>query len=872
MEMAAAAVGRAQIPWRTYFEDMAGQGARNCLKSLEENIGSYIIPPPTTGRGQRLAVGSKPRRIILCSITLIIVPPNLLHQWMGEISLHLDKKALKLLLVDNLKTPLPPVDDLLSYDIILLVKSRFEKEMMNFPQGQRGREVCECSFANECNCLGVNSCSPLRNLHFLRIIVDEGHSFVASGPNGNNATSALETLCVERRWIVSGTPAAGLLGMELDTATKEVSNQKEISERASNEAALEAIKFKSVLIQEKEDIKKLGRIVIDFFKQQPWANSKGEDFASWQMYVMPSNLGERKPRSLRSIIESLVVRHRIEDIEQDVRLPPLYNRLVYLEPSWHDKLSINLFILSLTVNAVTSERTGRDYMFDRSNRTQLNKLVTKLRQSGFYWVGFTPQDVSHTLDNYRSYQEELSSGNKSCAHKDRILLEQVVDVGKTALASVSWKAFAELHEMGIYVEDFPAAYCEQWSLVQGHTGNPLLIGTTQLIEAQTIVDSRLHSANPELGLALVGGCSRKRLQKDIEEPVAAQGPASANDIEVAASPNRLKASSKLKATHEPKLTTKNTISKLKMAASFYPHPNPVSVDTLNELDIDQQRKSVSKPLTTPGIELLPSGSPLGMAKIVGTASAKLSYLLDRIIALQFDEKILIFYQGDHIAYFIAQALDLLDVRYLIYTATLGQDRQSAYATTFNTTETFRVMLMDINQAAHGLNIASASRVFFVNPVWQPNVEAQAIKRAHRIGQTRPVYVESLVLQGTLEVQMLERRKNMSTEEHQKAKKGPLDDPIMGDIIRNAEAIPLSQLDMNHTHHEMAKLASPQPLFGRFGRQKSVPSDPDADLILPEGMNKLTAKQRSVKRPSDADLKGGSSTAKRPRIGPHNHQS
>lgn len=42
------------------------------------------------------------------------------------------------------------------------------------------------------------------------------------------------------------------------------------------------------------------------------------------------------------------------------------------------------------------------------------------------------------------------------------------------------------------------------------------------------------------------------------------------------------------------------------------------------------------------------------------------------------------------------------------------------------------MLMSLREAAHGLDIASASRVFFVNPVWQPNVEAQAVKRCHRM--------------------------------------------------------------------------------------------------------------------------------------------
>lgn len=54
----------------------------------------------------------------------------------------------------------------------------------------------------------------------------------------------------------------------------------------------------------------------------------------------------------------------------------------------------------------------------------------------------------------------------------------------------------------------------------------------------------------------------------------------------------------------------------------------------------------------------------------------------------------------------------------------------------SSSETCRVFLMNVKLEIHGLRLAAASRVFSINPIWQPNVEAQAIKRAHRIGQMR----------------------------------------------------------------------------------------------------------------------------------------
>lgn len=848
-EMAAATIGRAQIPWRTYFDKISEDtDKQKYLKILEDNIGSYVIPPPANGRHQRSASTSRPCRIILCSATLVIVPSNLIYQWTNEISLHLDEKALKLLIVDDLKTPLPSANDMLSYDVILMIKSRFEKELkhvQHLENSPKAENVCQHRFENECTCnRNDRCCSPLTNLHFLRIIVDEGHGFVGSGRN--KAIFALDKLNIERRWIVSGTPTEGLLGVELDTAARDVLISEEIGEQTSLEASLEAIRHQKVLVQEMLDIKQLGRIVVTTLKLKPWVNSKGEDPASWTTYVMPSEDSGRKPRCLKRILESLVVRHGIDDIEQDVQLPPLYNRRVYLQPSWHDKLSINLFILNLIVNAVTSERKDEDYMFHPANRTNLDKLFTSLRQSGFYWVGHSPREVSQTLEVCRSYQEKVSNSERQCTPRDLVLLDQATDIGKKALSSVSWKAFAEFHEMGIYVENFPVAHCEQWTLVQGHTENPLLIGATDLIEAQKRVDLNLHSPNPELALTPTKTSSKRRAQKDRKEAFQTMRSAINNESGSASTPH----SRKRKAPQAPKLRKENTMSHAGVAARHAgSRTTPKSASFEGTLYSEQAQSSVSAslpPVSQVREDLFPPDSPLANTRVVGTASAKLSYLVDRVIALQGDEKILIFFHGDHIAYFIAQAFDLLGVRYLIYTATLGLSRQSVYATTFNTTETFRVMLMDINQAAHGLNMASASRVFFVNPVWQPNVEAQAIKRAHRIGQKRPVYVESLVLEGTLEAAMLERSKQMSKEDHRRAKKGPVHDPVMGNIIRNAKVIPLAQFDRDTNRYEMAGLAAPQPLFGRMQNQNIALGDPDADLIFPEGITRRRLHERSTK--------------------------
>ena len=133
MQMAAAAVGRAQVPWRATFHDLSREGEdyKNCVATLEDNIGSYVISPPVTRRSHRPSTVHIGKTIRLTSATLIIVPQNLLNQWKDEISLHVDDEFLEVLYLDSDTTPVPSAARLMMYDVILMSRQRFEKEMVS---------------------------------------------------------------------------------------------------------------------------------------------------------------------------------------------------------------------------------------------------------------------------------------------------------------------------------------------------------------------------------------------------------------------------------------------------------------------------------------------------------------------------------------------------------------------------------------------------------------------------------------------------------------------------------------------------------------------------------------------------------------------
>ncbi len=70
---------------------------------------------------------------------------------------------------------------------------------------------------------------------------------------------------------------------------------------------------------------------------------------------------------------------------------------------------------------------------------------------------------------------------------------------------------------------------------------------------------------------------------------------------------------------------------------------------------------------------------------------------------------------------------------------------------------FFVFLLSTRAGGLGINLASADTVVLYDSDWNPQVDLQAMDRAHRIGQTRSVNVYRLVTENTIEEKVIERQ-------------------------------------------------------------------------------------------------------------------
>ena len=107
-----------------------------------------------------------------------------------------------------------------------------------------------------------------------------------------------------------------------------------------------------------------------------------------------------------------------------------------------------------------------------------------------------------------------------------------------------------------------------------------------------------------------------------------------------------------------------------------------------------------------------------------------------------------------------------------------RDRQ-AHVERFQNDPECGLFLISLKAGGLGLNLTAAEYVFLLDPWWNPAVEAQAVDRAHRIGQTRPVFAYRLIARDTVEEKVLELQKT----------KRDLADAILGEdnsLIRNLQ--------------------------------------------------------------------------------------
>jgi hypothetical protein len=243
------------------------------------------------------------------------------------------------------------------------------------------QQPCECPEFDgfrvpNCTCK-VAAVSPFLQIRWKRLVIDEGH---VSSTSATKLVPFVELLSIERRWIVTGTPTTNLLGLSFgNKANNELGADEQLeasyitedtdiimkSPTSSSSHSSPSIPPQSDICQppplemgriwtkdDRVDLTKLGSMISKFLAV-PQFNA---DLKLYTTRVVDPLLHSGGPRPgaiqvLKQVMETVMIRHRIEDVEQDVVLPPVTQESVLLDLDPYVVKSFNALQANILINA-----------------------------------------------------------------------------------------------------------------------------------------------------------------------------------------------------------------------------------------------------------------------------------------------------------------------------------------------------------------------------------------------------------------------------------------------------------------------------------------------------------------------------------------
>ncbi|KIY50719.1 hypothetical protein FISHEDRAFT_37708 [Fistulina hepatica ATCC 64428] len=796
----------------------------------------YLEAPLQLDEGRRSSRAAAPRRLYLSPATLIIVPNHLMLQWTSEITKHCSDSLRVLVVRPDVAMP-TPCSLASDFDIVLMPYPRLhtESSQSDLPRFQnalrggicmkcdRGKCICKCkcptlpgSRVPDCSCYPAGV-SPLLQVRWKRLVIDEGQN---SADKSSVLYNFTQLMSIERKWTVTGTPTTNLLGLGLgvqathdatdiegdsddgdgiDSPTIDpeedfVTNVEDgdVDEELTYPDEDEAFPKRRWNKFDREDLRKLGVLVK--FLDLPLSR----DF---QKYVAAPLLDSDGPfpgsvEVLRQVMQSVMIRHRVEDIEQEAVLPPMEKHVIQLDLDPIQIKTYNAFQAVIAVNAIDSEREDQDYLFHKANTKHLNLVVQNMIRTNFWAVD---SEFLYNVDQrMRERERDVQTAIKRGAPQEDIdLLTDAITHSALAGEDREWRAVQQHsdHHIPFRVAEMTEDVYKAWC--RAETGETCtaskFLHADRIIELRKLVKGRplINAAD----LAVYGQVSdsadqqqeilaeellRKKQDKS-SYPVSQSKDQPTSAIrtlmphQTGENRQALKDARK-KAIEEMQAELRGNMERLKRLEQS------VVDGALGTLIAMPARRTESSPLSP-----LVASSPIARVKILNSASSKLNYIINEVLTYSRHEKILIFSSFDYNLRHVAEALQLVQVDYMYFSTDVKPREREQFVLTFETSDKYRVFLMALRHGARGLNIISASRVIFCEPVWQADVESQAIKRVHRIGQTRPITVKTLVIRGTAEEAMMEQRKLLQ-DGHAQTPKSVIEEAGMRHYIANPKFI------------------------------------------------------------------------------------
>ncbi|BEI88723.1 uncharacterized protein CcaverHIS019_0200850 [Cutaneotrichosporon cavernicola] len=710
----------------------------NGKRLLERPLFFYRFPPPVRlPRGAKLVRHIPPQRTYVATSTLVIVPPILVKQWLAEAEKHLSPGALLIKVIEDDKEDLPPVKELMKYDIVLMSVDRFRRE---------GRHED-----------GEPPTTPLISARWKRIILDEGNN----AANAKSDAVLLATqLSIERRWIVSGTPtqylkqgtesaAEAFLQSEgmlrVDSAAESRSSTplepNHVTTKKGGLKGTKGSKFRPPspghwTKADESDLNRLGHMLSGFLASEIFNIT---DFRKWVKKPLRAKDGPGygAVERVRQLMSAVMVKHRPGVIDAEVPLPASAMAVEPLRLSHWQRLTYNALMGLVSANVYTSEGQDPDYLLHSKNLESLNQVVINFHLA-LTWFTSTDMDLEGSI---RRTSEHLVKKRDKMSLERIAAIEKAIEHIREAAETPGWREWMDngAASLPFSVPTLPLAVAESWS--EAPDNEPLLVDAHSLIQMRKL-NTRGTMPNK---LALSGWDER------------AKKPRAQAFMEVMQKAEKLwRDGERVK---EPDLSHHRDDKK---AAADKPNAPKVARNRHYKDPIDARLEAAERNAARVTNDRLPRPLPATITAV--SVSNKINWVVRAVLSAPADDKFLIFATWEESAH-LSEAFSLTGIK-SVY-AGVKVDRSARNRAIVEFKQGVPVCILDLKLGSRGLDLTVANRMIFLGPVWNPDVQAQAVKRIHRIGQTRPTRIDILVTEGTFEEGIVRRESSLRSNEEEK---------------------------------------------------------------------------------------------------------
>lgn len=636
------------------------------------------------GRSDALpsAYESAVQTIYLSPATLIIVPHVLVEHWLAQIARHVDIGTLRVLyLKSRFNCPKSPAEIASKYDLIIASFDAIRAMHMEMR----------------------SSAPPLMRVHFLRIIVDEGHNL--SSANITNFVVVCERLRAQSRWVMTGTPTPSTPRSDVDHLYS----------------------------------------LLRFIREE----SYGMDRSAWEAGVRTPYLQFKREglQHLGSLLKRIMIRadKRILSVKCDVRN-------VILDFSQASARSYNGLVRAVRRNLITSDWFSEEHnesLLNPKNYREAEDLFKNLKSAccfgGTMNMEFSVTDIAETLDILYEKRRKVPMISDSDRFVDPTFKLVVLDDVDTEVSEEEREEIVRNNELRerLLNDGKPYTRISYTPTLPRKHSFKIHENLNETVERITYA-GRLH----EIACAFKDYHSLcDRCRKDTTVPMVTPCGHLLCDECIVLDRRRCVA----KQCGVPYLLDKNGVPEelIELQPSIFSTAWVKNWDDTVSAKLDYLIKRITE---LPCYEQWKTGlaEPEMVAPKVIVHSEYGDHL--KMVAVKLKESEL--------------KDSYVEMTFNAAETEIGLKGRRASEIAENSVQTFRnddnvnILLMNTKHGGVGLDLSFVRYIFLLEPVWDASVELQIISRAHRIGCKHDIVVERLVMRNSVEEAMLKESKTV----------------------------------------------------------------------------------------------------------------